>query len=1091
MTKHSSQQTRVEALESRIVLSATPFSVGRALDLDDDITIVLSGNGKSIATQTLGSTGQFLGFPSGGDGDFLILSTGIASQVFTLENTGDAQGTDLGEVGPDLVSVKFTLPVPQSAAQQRLKLDFMFLTDEFPEFVGANFNDTFEVLINGQNFAQDEFGNPVEVDNAFFSGDSAPGTYFDGRTNRLTLTYVVPDGMTSIEVELRLSDVGDGEVDSAVLVDNVRFESPQVVYLDFDGANLTNHFGSGTTALIPGFNPGDLGSVESVEVLIQQIVSKLQDKFAPYDIFFTSQEPTSGDYTTLVVGGDNEVIVDISSGSPLLANQHGGTSVPLSQLFDLGGNSLLGFAGAPDIGNLNRNDRAVIFSGEFDEFFDDLTPEQRLDHLVVTLAHELGHNLGLRHLDDAATSDIMKQTAPRLIDATFGNNLLGLAEEWSDGTTQQNDHIYLSSVLGKGNASGLALAVPTNESSFSTSGAGPLFDVTITITTGDGDSGSTTIHLARLDSTENLPLQNLPTGAKISLMAASVPGGQINIFSGTPVGGQLTYEDSFVPLFGANDKLLSIPLAKGAPGTLTANGALTLTTNDLGADVTLIPGKTATFIDADGDTYTVKLTGPGIIGYILDDADSDGRGGIAKLRLDDTLVGQSVLSITVKKGRFGDGIVNFGEISGSMGAGLKSLTAPAVNLIDGGIVFSGALGNVVVRDLLNGSNLIGGDAPGLKSNVTARLIGDGANVALATDVTLFKAARIGNAEVNVESLAKLVVGGDKVAGIAGDVAGQFTIAGALGSVTVRDFLTGASIDAGGGVLNRTTLVFHDVMNGTTIALASVVTSLKAARIGDAQISAQQFDSISVTGDTRSFIAGDFGADLVAINKIGKFVARDILGTASIVAGGSAFDKTSFTAHAIMDGASIALDTSVSTFKAAYVGDVDIQVAAIASLQVLGDAHEFLLGDFRGSLTLIGGGGFFVNALGSAVIKGTMVDATIIADTIGTFNARGIVGSTINAGFTPDDEINPFVGGIFDIGASIKSLIVGLGGFADSFVATGVIGTITMSSFVPTNGGEAFGILVDAAPTKVSIGGFAYVKGGAAEQSFGDLHLKVV
>ena len=356
-----SHVTRLEQLEPRIVLSATPLSVGRALDLDDDVTITLSGNGQSLATQTLGSTGQFLGFPSGGDGDFLILSTGIASQVFTLANSGEAQGTDLGAVGPDSVSVKFTLQVPQGSAQQRLKLDFMFLTDEFPEFVGQNFNDTFEVLINGQNFAQDEFGNPIEVDNAFFTGEDAPGTYFDGRTNRLTLTFVVPDGMSEIEVELKLTDVGDGEVDSAVLVDNVRFESPQVVHLDFDGANLAGHFGPGTTALIPGFNPADLGSAESAEVLIQQIVSKLQEKFAPYDIFFTTEVPTSGEFTTLVIGGDNSLSVDISAGSPLLANQHGATVLPLSQLFDVGGDTLLGFAGAPDIGNLNRGDRAVIF----------------------------------------------------------------------------------------------------------------------------------------------------------------------------------------------------------------------------------------------------------------------------------------------------------------------------------------------------------------------------------------------------------------------------------------------------------------------------------------------------------------------------------------------------------------------------------------------------------------------------------------------------------------------------------------------------------------------------------------------------------
>jgi hypothetical protein len=162
--------------------------------------------------------------------------TGIAAHVFTWQDIpGENQGTDLGPVGAegDTVDLQFVLPVPQGSGEQRLKIDFMFLSEEYDKFVGADFNDTFEILINGVNFAQDEFGNPIEVDNAFFTGETAPGTYFNGRTNRLTLTYVVPTGMTSLNVEMRLSDVGDGEVDSAVFVDNIRFESPQVVFLDF------------------------------------------------------------------------------------------------------------------------------------------------------------------------------------------------------------------------------------------------------------------------------------------------------------------------------------------------------------------------------------------------------------------------------------------------------------------------------------------------------------------------------------------------------------------------------------------------------------------------------------------------------------------------------------------------------------------------------------------------------------------------------------------------------------------------------------------------------------------------------------------
>jgi hypothetical protein len=52
-----------------------------------------------------------------------------------------------------------------------------------------------------------------------------------------------------------------------------------------------------------------------------------------------------------------------------------------------------------------------------------------------------------------------------------------------------------------------------------------------------------------------------------------------------------------------------------------------------------------------------------------------------------------------------------------------------------------------------------------------------------------------------------------------------------------------------------------------------------------------------------------------------------------------FDKTVFTAHSIFDGASIVLDSSVSAFKAAYVGVATIQAAAIATLKVLGDTKQ--------------------------------------------------------------------------------------------------------------------------------------------------------
>jgi hypothetical protein len=1090
----------VEILESRIALSASPLGVGRALDLNDSITVILSGDPLSFGTKNLGATGQLLGFPSGGDGDFLILSTGIASQVTTLADAGpdDPQGTDLGAAGAtgDTASVSFSLPVPAGPSGKRLKIDFMFLSEEYPAFVGADFNDTFEILINGVNYAKDEFNNLVEVDNVYFTGENAPGTFFNGRSSKLTMTYVVPDGVTDLNVVLRLTDVGDGEVDSAVLVDNVRFESPQRVFLDFDGATIANHFGAGIVANIPAFSATDLGlTADMTDALIASLAEKLSAKYAAYDIEFVTTEPTSGEYTTLIIGGDDSLLLDIAGANPLLTHANPGSSIAISTLFQLGSEKLLGYAGAPDVGNLNHSDKAVIFSGEFGndagDIFAALTPEERVDHLVVTLAHELGHNLGLRHVTDANSGDIMKQTAPRAIDAIFGSTLVSLAEAWSDGASLQNDNAYLSSVLGKVNGTGLSESFTQNTTYFSTGGHAPLFNVTLTITSGDPDSAPITLHFDQLNGSQNIPLPLLPKDAKISITAASVLGGAIDTFTGTPASGALAYEASAVPLFAEDGSLKSLPLAKGTPGTLATNGTLALTVNDLG-DVTLLPGKTGTFTDSDGDIYTIKLTGPGVMGYVLDDPDHDGHGGLARLVLDDTTVGLSALTVTVKKAKTGDGLVNFGTLLGTEGAGLKTLTAAAVSFNDGGIDFAtGALGSVTVRDLLNGSNIIGGAAALVKTNLTIHALGDNSTISLGTEIATFKAAWLGNASITAVALAKLTVSGDRALNLPGNIGAQFEIPGLIGSITGYDLLSTAQINGGGSVIDRTTLAFHEIANGAVIDLADTLTSLKAARIGEATLHASRVDTIAVTGDVDNFIPGNFGADLTVSSKIGKLTARDILATASIVAGGEAFEKTSLTVHAIADGAVIDIESGFSTFKAADVGAATIHASAIATLQITGDLKAWLAGDFRAQLTLDGGDMFFANILTSATIKGNVRGAAIVTESIGTFNALGVLNSTIYAGFTPTDPASPLNGGMLLGGTGIKSLTVGAGGFANSFVAGVTIGTIKIGALGSLNGGTPFGLLTHVAPTKVTITGFNYVKGGPADQVQGDFHLKVV
>ena len=1066
----------IEALESRIALSATPLSIGRALDLPSGTEVVLHGDAASFATMLLGATGQLLGFPSGGDGDFLILSTGVASQITTLGNTGGSQGTDLGPVGSvgDTASVNFTLQVPTGSADQRLKLDFMFLTEEFPEFLHAGFNDTFSIKINGTNYAVDELGSLVEVDNVYFTGEAAPGTFFDGRTSKLTLSYAVPAGTTTLDVELSIADVGDGTYDSAALVDNVRFETPQTVYLDFGGSTVKNQFGPGINTPLPAFTAADLGSSSDTAALIADITAKLESKFSLYDILFTTTQPGAGDFTTLHIGGSDALLLDISGASPLVKSHFPAGSPTINDFLGLNGESLLGLAGAPDVGNRNHNDQAIVFSGELGAFYSSATPEEKLDHLVVTLAHELGHNLGLRHLTDTALNDIMKQSDPRDVGVVFGSTLAALAEHWTDGTTDQNDEAYLTSILGKQSGSGLAPASGSGSGDANPTPTKTLYDVTITIGTGDVDAAPVQLHFAKLDGSQNIALPILTGGAVITLSGASKLGGVIDIFSGKATGGVLTDTASAVPLYDANDHLKSIPLTKITNGKTASFGTLPLKLNQLG-DVSVLSKKVGTFTDSDGDIYTVKLTGPGQLGYVLDDLDHDGKGGLARLSVDGTSVGASTLSITVKKAKTGDGRVDIGAITGSFGAGLKSIAAPAVDITGNGVNFSSALASVSLHDLKNGAHLFGGVGSGVKTSVRLRDVQSGSDIAFGTDVAFFQAVQFADSTLHAPSLAKMVV--------TTSLAGQLHITGRIGSLTTGDLLGTAMVDGGGSAFDSTALAFHEVMNGATVALAGTITTLKAAKIGDARITAESFGSIAITGD--------FAGDLLADGKLGLLTAHDILSGASITAGGLPSDVTTLKLHQVEAGVSITLGSTIAKLTAAKIGDATIAAAAIGSLLVTGDFKAALVGDFDADLTLSGGLSSFQNNITTAVIQGRIHDATLRLDGIGSFTAYAFINSTLFAGYTPADEAQPMLGGAFLDSGTIKSFTLKdtHAAFSDSILAAKNIGTLSLASVTTSNGGDAFGILTHAAPGKVTIPGFLYDKTLADNQA-ADFHILV-
>jgi hypothetical protein len=129
-------------------------------------------------------------------------------------------------VGSSLTQ-RFIVP----AGVTSLKVDFNFVSEEFPEFVGTQFNDSFHAIItlpNGdQEFATvtvNESGGFTDIGDCGFPGGDSTCGQTGWRTGTVDLSAHAGTG-TPITVELLFTaeDRGDDIFDTHVLVDNIRF----------------------------------------------------------------------------------------------------------------------------------------------------------------------------------------------------------------------------------------------------------------------------------------------------------------------------------------------------------------------------------------------------------------------------------------------------------------------------------------------------------------------------------------------------------------------------------------------------------------------------------------------------------------------------------------------------------------------------------------------------------------------------------------------------------------------------------------------------------------------------------------------------
>jgi hypothetical protein len=197
------------------------------------------------------ATGSLDDFPTNGS-TFAILTNGDP-QLAPTSNSADDSGRD--NFGPDDkgdgdhlrgdtdfdVSV-FGIGVTVPMGANCLALDYRFLSDEFPEFVGSEFNDAFIAEVdhstwtaNGSNLnAPNDFATDTDSEGVTVNGvgpvavspAESAGTTYDAATGLVTTkTPITPGAHT---VFLSILDQGDQIYDSAAFVDNMRFitESP-------------------------------------------------------------------------------------------------------------------------------------------------------------------------------------------------------------------------------------------------------------------------------------------------------------------------------------------------------------------------------------------------------------------------------------------------------------------------------------------------------------------------------------------------------------------------------------------------------------------------------------------------------------------------------------------------------------------------------------------------------------------------------------------------------------------------------------------------------------------------------------------------
>ncbi len=238
--------TFTAAALSLLTAPAMAFVVGATNNTETLKNQLLGNQTAGLSNFSVSVTGNSAAFGTFGNDPFglqsgVVLSTGRVANIpgrnikDNLMINGSDLNTDFGPQGEAGDLTQLDLSFFADSTVEKLFFEYVFGSEEFPEFGGSEFNDSFELLLNGQNLAKLSDGKAVTINNLIPDPDNRSTDHPDYINNPtvtgLAASIIKLDGFTKVlgfegllkqnqtnVLSIRIKDVGDGNLDSAVFI---------------------------------------------------------------------------------------------------------------------------------------------------------------------------------------------------------------------------------------------------------------------------------------------------------------------------------------------------------------------------------------------------------------------------------------------------------------------------------------------------------------------------------------------------------------------------------------------------------------------------------------------------------------------------------------------------------------------------------------------------------------------------------------------------------------------------------------------------------------------------------------------------------